>query len=130
VTQDAGGVFAEIAALSRTMNVIVFGGLAVLWLLLVPIVAAASRRLRRHAEAQEHEATHDELTGLPNRRALLGRLAGADPRATGLVVLDVDGFKAINTLFGRRGIARRARLGRPRRRQDVARGRRALRPRA
>ncbi|RKQ93622.1 PAS domain S-box-containing protein/diguanylate cyclase (GGDEF)-like protein [Solirubrobacter pauli] len=53
-----------------------------------------------------HEADHDALTGLANRRALertleaaLGR-AAARSRAVGVVMLDLDGFKAINDTRG------------------------------
>jgi diguanylate cyclase (GGDEF)-like protein len=51
-----------------------------------------------------HQATHDHLTGLPNRAAILGRLAvaleaGGGTR-TGLCYLDLDGFKAINDRYG------------------------------
>jgi diguanylate cyclase (GGDEF)-like protein len=51
-----------------------------------------------------HQATHDPLTGLANRAAILGRLAAAlEPgRGTraGLCYLDLDGFKAINDRYG------------------------------
>jgi len=53
-----------------------------------------------------HEADHDALTGLANRRALertleaaLGR-ASARSRSVGVVMLDLDGFKAINDTHG------------------------------
>src|SRR6185295_16838155 len=53
-----------------------------------------------------HEADTDPLTGLANRRALertlaaaLGR-AGARARSVGLMMLDLDGFKAINDTRG------------------------------
>jgi diguanylate cyclase (GGDEF)-like protein len=51
-----------------------------------------------------HAATHDPLTGLPNRAAVFDRLtaaleAGRDTSA-GLCYLDLDGFKAINDQFG------------------------------
>jgi diguanylate cyclase len=51
-----------------------------------------------------HQATHDPLTGLPNRAHILGKLtlaleAGRDTRA-GLCYLDLDGFKAVNDRFG------------------------------
>ena len=51
-----------------------------------------------------HQATHDPLTGLPNRSAIFGRLAagleaGRDTRA-GICYLDLDGFKAINDRYG------------------------------
>jgi len=49
-----------------------------------------------------HQATHDELTGLPNRSALQQRLrqlcAGGQPFA--LLLLDVDRFKLFNEAHG------------------------------
>ena len=62
---------------------------------------------RKQLEEQlEHEATHDPLTGLPNR-LLFRRLAEQDAaRAArqgsrvGIVYLDLDGFKHINDTFG------------------------------
>jgi diguanylate cyclase (GGDEF)-like protein len=51
-----------------------------------------------------HQATHDPLTGLPNRTAIYGKLAAAlesgMDSSTGLCYLDLDGFKAINDRFG------------------------------
>ena len=50
-----------------------------------------------------HDARHDALTGLPNRRALRGELAAllADPgRGAALVMIDLDGFKAVNDRLG------------------------------
>ena len=51
-----------------------------------------------------HQATHDPLTGLANRAAILGRLAAAlEPRRgtnAGLCYLDLDGFKAVNDRYG------------------------------
>jgi diguanylate cyclase (GGDEF)-like protein/PAS domain S-box-containing protein len=53
-----------------------------------------------------HEADHDPLTGLANRRALERTLeaalarAAARSRSIGLVMLDLDGFKAINDTHG------------------------------
>ncbi len=61
---------------------------------------------RAHAERLEHEATHDALTGLPNRRAVhrdLARLTDddGDVGARGaLVLVDLDGFKAVNDELG------------------------------
>jgi diguanylate cyclase (GGDEF)-like protein/PAS domain S-box-containing protein len=53
-----------------------------------------------------HEADHDPLTGLANRRALertleaaLGRAASRG-RCVGIVMLDLDGFKAVNDTYG------------------------------
>ncbi len=53
-----------------------------------------------------HQATHDALTGLPNRRQLVEVLSGLmgsrrDPdRSFGVLFCDLDGFKAINDTLG------------------------------
>ncbi|MEZ5185533.1 MAG: diguanylate cyclase [Candidatus Nanopelagicales bacterium] len=57
----------------------------------------------------EHRATHDPLTGLPNRVLLVDRLIHALARAArshahvGILYCDLDGFKEINTEFGHTG---------------------------
>lgn len=61
---------------------------------------------RRYEERLNHQATHDELTGLPNRRALrekLDELVRQSRRdGSGLMVLfiDLDHFKFINDALG------------------------------
>lgn len=61
---------------------------------------------RRYEERLNHQATHDELTGLPNRRALRERLQTLVARCiadgTGLMVMfiDLDHFKVINDALG------------------------------
>ncbi|MGC4856653.1 GGDEF domain-containing protein [Micromonospora sp. DT4] len=49
-----------------------------------------------------YAADHDDTTGLPSRRALLAAASRAAQRGTpfGLVLLDLDHFKAINDTFG------------------------------
>jgi diguanylate cyclase (GGDEF)-like protein len=77
-------------------------GLGLLWLVLAVISWSSSRSLRRQALLREHEALHDALTGLPNRAAFLAavdRLLADDARAT-VVLLDLDGFKAVNDTLG------------------------------
>ena len=53
--------------------------------------------------ALEHDATHDQLTGLANRRLLNDQLtqAVADQGAT-VIMVDVDRFKSINDSLGHR----------------------------
>lgn len=54
-------------------------------------------------QALLHQATHDELTGLPNRSALLQRLrvlCAVPDKAFALVLLDVDRFKLFNEAHG------------------------------
>lgn len=62
---------------------------------------------RQRMEAQmRHQATHDNLTGLPNRALFHDRLDHAMQRAPrtdqgfALVLVDIDGFKAINDTYG------------------------------
>jgi diguanylate cyclase (GGDEF)-like protein/PAS domain S-box-containing protein len=61
---------------------------------------------RRYEERLNHQATHDELTGLPNRRALREKLEHlirqSQRDGSGLMVLfvDLDHFKFINDALG------------------------------
>ena len=62
---------------------------------------------RERIEAQvRHQATHDMLTGLPNRMLFHDRLGAALRQATAggagfaLVLLDIDGFKGVNDRHG------------------------------
>jgi diguanylate cyclase (GGDEF)-like protein len=62
-------------------------------------------RSTRQALERAHEAHHDPLTGLPNRRAYLDHLQDslADPRASvapTVLIMDLDGFKEINDRLG------------------------------
>ncbi len=55
-------------------------------------------------ENPRHQSHSDDLTGLPNRRALLEelhkRLDAGGNRTTGLLYLDLDRFKALNDFLG------------------------------
>ncbi|HZQ84019.1 MAG TPA: bifunctional diguanylate cyclase/phosphodiesterase, partial [Acidimicrobiales bacterium] len=56
---------------------------------------------RRHEEQLAHEATHDPLTGLPNRVLLAPRLDDALAVApVALLFFDLDDFKLVNDTFG------------------------------
>jgi diguanylate cyclase (GGDEF)-like protein len=61
-------------------------------------------RLRERAAENEHQAMHDTLTGLPNRRmfqAVLDGVIAADPAAPAVVLLmDLDRFKEVNDSLG------------------------------
>lgn len=60
--------------------------------------------LQAELAAERHAASHDPLTGLPNRRAFhrlaAALLTRADSRPLIAVVLDLDDFKQINDRYG------------------------------
>jgi diguanylate cyclase (GGDEF)-like protein len=66
------------------------------------LAAALLWRQQRALTRARYAADHDDTTGLPNRRALLAAAGRAARRGTpfGLVLLDLDHFKAINDTFG------------------------------
>jgi diguanylate cyclase (GGDEF)-like protein len=61
---------------------------------------------RRMSEELHYRATHDFLTGLPNRYEFMGRLQhaidaqGCDVHPLVLLFIDLDGFKAVNDICG------------------------------
>lgn len=62
---------------------------------------------KKRAAAQiEYLATHDSLTGLPNRRLFFDRLSHAidvaerNEKLMALMFIDLDGFKQVNDVFG------------------------------
>jgi diguanylate cyclase (GGDEF)-like protein len=63
-------------------------------------------RLEREAVERAHQATHDPLTGLPNRAMLTDVLAAAlegaytSRRRVGLLVVDLDSFSQVVDAFG------------------------------
>lgn len=67
---------------------------------------AANVQLREKERELEHMARHDPLTGLPNRTLLNDRIARATARAqrykrgAALLLMDLDGFKAVNDAHG------------------------------
>ncbi len=91
---------------TKKLYLILFGGLALLYLVLFRIVAGASRRLRRHAAENRHQALHDALTDLPNRTLFHDRIEqalrqGRRERMLGAVLLiDLDRFKEVNDTLG------------------------------
>ncbi len=60
---------------------------------------------RRLMDTVERMATHDELTGLLNRKgvdiAIAERIEAHEGEPYSLALIDIDGFKAANTIYGR-----------------------------
>jgi diguanylate cyclase (GGDEF)-like protein len=58
--------------------------------------------LRFEVDSKSHQATHDALTGLPNRILFQSRAAQAlkDSRGVAVVLLDIDRFKDVNDTLG------------------------------
>jgi diguanylate cyclase (GGDEF)-like protein len=61
-------------------------------------------RLRQEVADRQHQASHDSLTGLPNRRMFAQRveqaLASRADRQVAVMILDLDGFKDVNDTLG------------------------------
>jgi len=90
-----------------------YGAAVLLFLVAVIACAVVYRLLRREAAARHrmheqmaHDAFHDALTLLPNRRYLLEELdrtvmrAQRQGRVAALLFIDLDGFKRVNDVLG------------------------------
>ncbi len=70
----------------------------------VYLIGGIFRERQRHSALLEHQALHDDLTGLPNRsqlrRLLNDTIAGH--RAFALLIMDLDQFKEVNDTLGHR----------------------------
>ena len=101
--------YAPIAAAGRRSAWLVAGVLEalllLLFLILAPVLQRVTSRIRRHIAEVEHVATHDEVTGTPNRqgfrRAIERKLESGQPAT--LLLLDLDGFSEIGQAFGSDG---------------------------
>jgi diguanylate cyclase (GGDEF)-like protein len=81
-------------------------GLAIVALLLLRAVSAVQAQVAAQLHS-EHQAMHDPLTGLPNRRMisheierLLSTAQPPDSRRVWVYLLDLDGFKWVNDSWG------------------------------
>ena len=55
---------------------------------------------QQRQEQLSYEATHDQLTGVFNRKAYEEALRSVGKRGVALIIIDVDGFKEINDTYG------------------------------
>ena len=82
---------------------LIFGALLIL---LRTSTRWAERKVDRALEEVRHQATHDQLTGLPNRELFVDRLhqmlnrAAREEQALAVLHLDLDNFKAVNNSYG------------------------------
>jgi diguanylate cyclase (GGDEF)-like protein len=78
------------------------GLLVLLFIALVPMLGRASSRIRAQLAELAYVATHDELTGMPNRYAFRHMADAALRRldSAGLMLVDLDGFSKINSSLG------------------------------
>lgn len=103
---DDGGQLAEASARAAALRSVLRVGAGGLTLLAVVAFAAGQLREWRRNERHRRLALHDGLTGLANRPHFHQRLGEAVAGAyrgkgrVGLVLVDLDGFKAINDTGG------------------------------
>jgi diguanylate cyclase (GGDEF)-like protein len=107
-----GGVRLDQGWLALTIAIVALGLIAITSGLLLFDMHMASRTRRYNEQLElaneklQHAATHDALTGLPNRSLLADRLQQALAQAHrqqsqfAVLVLDLDRFKAINDSLG------------------------------
>ncbi|MHC9085905.1 GGDEF domain-containing protein [Luteimonas sp. RIT-PG2_3] len=76
----------------------------VTWLLVFFFSLLFSVRVQEHSGALQDLANIDDLTGLSNRRALEADVrrvvSDKDPGRWGMLILDIDKFKAVNDTYG------------------------------
>jgi diguanylate cyclase (GGDEF)-like protein len=98
--------FVNLALLSAAPLVVVVMGRSPLLVLLFLLPLIAVYLNAAVSVQREHQAMHDELTGLPNRKLLLRRAeealadAARSRRVAGFLLLDLDRFKEVNDTLG------------------------------
>src|SRR3954465_12809019 len=102
---DYAPVAAGIRADTNRVFLLLCLGLLLVWGVLFRIVAGPSRRLRRQAAENEHQARHDGLTGLPNRGSFYDQVTAAvrtraSDSLVAVMIVDLDRFKEVNDTLG------------------------------
>jgi diguanylate cyclase (GGDEF)-like protein len=106
VANPVSGGVRGMLGLAADGTLLTVGSVLVTTLVLIRVGRLARQRERAELRLR-HQATHDLLTGLPNRAELQHRLAGALERertagrpAVVLLFCDLNGFKQVNDLLG------------------------------
>jgi diguanylate cyclase (GGDEF)-like protein len=104
-----GPAVAVASALCALVVLAVNSGPALTWLIRLPAVVTmllslglllSSLRDAHLANEAQRLSRTDDLTGLGNRRAVMELLAGSEDRPLALLLIDLNGFKAVNDTFG------------------------------
>jgi diguanylate cyclase (GGDEF)-like protein len=103
----SSSLFGRTNALTRLLGGVLLTLLASSFILLLATGRARARAMVRAKTAElEHQATHDPLTGLPNRLLVMDRAAQLiarnkrTPEMSAALFIDIDGFKEINDTMG------------------------------
>ena len=106
IYQDYGPVAADASSTFWPVAAVLAVVLLALYLSLYPLLRRVTRRLRKQVEEIEHQAMHDDLTGLPNRVLFRDRVEQAlhnakrNPGEVAVMFLDLDRFKEVNDTLG------------------------------
>jgi len=106
--QHRGTVVGVLKAMSAKPGKFTENNMNVLGLLSEVVAAAMFFAAKYDADDLFHRATHDEMTGLPNRSLFMERLRNItfqgerDQRLSSVLMIDMNGLKKINDTFGHR----------------------------
>jgi diguanylate cyclase (GGDEF)-like protein len=101
--QDYGPIAAASRHSSLLIAAVLEGVLVALFVLLIPMLARATRRIGEQVSALDLVASRDELTGLSNRlgfRRAYETIRETHPAGIAMLVVDLDGFHELNDTLG------------------------------
>ncbi len=100
--RHGGETFGALLVANRLGETSTFDALDLEMVELIAAQASVALHNGRLIDRLRHEATHDRLTGLPNRAALQDGMAArlAADRSFSVLLMDLDGFKEVNDTLG------------------------------